>query len=103
MSKEVKSKEPAIEAEPKEKATKEPVNQKTAEAKKIYVGATVPGMKQNTVFVGDIPDILNVPFVRELCMEISQYGKFINDLKDKSSRAAFCYNKSVELAESLKK
>ena len=42
MSKEVKSKEPAIEAEPKEKATKEPVNQKTAEAKKIYVGATVP-------------------------------------------------------------
>lgn len=70
--------------------------------KLIYVGASVPELKQNTVFIGEIPEILNVPFVKELCIRVSEYGRFIRNVKDKNSREAFCYGKSAELAESLK-
>lgn len=69
--------------------------------KRIYTGATVPGMKQNTVFTGGIPTVLDVPFVRELCMELKDYSKYVKDRRDPQSRATFCYKKSVELAAKI--
>lgn len=70
-------------------------------AKRIYTGATIPGMKQNTVFTGNTPTMLDVPFVRELCMDLKDYGKYVKDRHDPQSRATFCYKKSVELAEKI--
>lgn len=69
--------------------------------KRIYTGATVPGMKQNTVFTGSIPAVIDVPFVRELCMELKDYGRYVKDRRDPQSRATFCYKKSVELAAKI--
>lgn len=69
--------------------------------KRIYTGATVPGMKQNTVFTGNIPTVLDVPFVRELCMSLKDYGRYVKDRRNPQSRATFCYKKSVELAAKI--
>lgn len=77
----------------------------TSEAKKrIYVGASVPGYKTSTVFEGEeIPEILNVDFVCELCIDISEISNFYKKKAVTDSREAFCYRKSVEYAKSLKK
>lgn len=70
---------------------------------RMYVGASVPGMKKNTVFTGEIPKILDVPFVRELCVDIENVNNFHKKMAVTSSREAFCYRKSVEYAQTLKK
>ncbi|MGN0162448.1 MAG: hypothetical protein ACI4EA_02550, partial [Candidatus Ornithomonoglobus sp.] len=57
----------------------------TKPQKRIYAGASVPGMEQNTVFEGDIPAVLDVPFVRDLCMDITEYGRFAKERLDSSS------------------
>ena len=69
--------------------------------KRIYVGATVPGMRQNTVFIGKVPAVIDVPFVRELCMDIADYPNYVREKQNPQSRAAFCYKKSVELAAQI--
>jgi len=72
--------------------------------KRIYVGASVPGYKTSTVFEGEeIPDVLNVDFVRDLCIDVSKVGEFYKKKAVTDSREAFCYRKSVEYAKSLKK
>lgn len=73
------------------------------EIKKIYVGASVPGIKSHTVFTGDIPKVLDIPFVRELCIDVDKLTVFLKKKAVTSSREAFCYRKSVELAKELKK
>lgn len=72
-------------------------------SQRMYVGASVPGMKKNTVFTGEIPEILDVPFVRELCVDIENVNNFHKKMAVTSSREAFCYRKSVEYAQTLKK
>lgn len=81
--------------------TEKPAPQTEAARKLIYVGASVPGMRANTVFEGSIPEVLDVPFVRDCCIELSQFGKWTRDKLDPKSRAAFCYSKSVEYAINL--
>ncbi|MGN0108146.1 MAG: hypothetical protein ACI4A5_10690 [Hominilimicola sp.] len=71
--------------------------------KRIYVGASVPGYKTSTVFEGEeIPDVLNVDFVRDLCIDVKKIGEFYKKKAVTDSREAFCYRKSVEYAKSLK-
>ena len=70
---------------------------------KMYMGVSVPGMKSGTVFVGNIPKVIDVPFVRELCIPLEQVAKFNKEKAVTTSRAAFCYRKSAELAKKLKK
>ena len=84
-----------------ENAAAPPEPQKETIKKLIYAGASVPGMRANTVFEGNIPSVLNVPFVRDCCIEPSQYGKWIKDKLNPKSHAAFCYKKSVEYAGEL--
>lgn len=86
-------------AEPPETAADK--QQKTEPVKRIYAGATVPGMRQNTVFIGEMPAVINVPFVRELCMGIADYPNYVREKRNPQSRAAFCYKKSVELAAQI--
>lgn len=72
--------------------------------KRIYVGASMPGFKTSTVFEGEeIPTVLDVDFVRDLCIDISKIGDFYKKKAVTDSREAFCYRKSVEYAKSLKK
>lgn len=72
--------------------------------KRIYVGASVPGFKTSTVFEGEeIPEVLDVDFVRDLCIDIHKIGEFYKKKAVTDSREAFCYRKSVEYAKSLKK
>lgn len=75
----------------------------SATRKRIYVGASVPGFKTSTVFEGEeIPDILNVDFVRDLCIDVEKIGEFYKKKAVTDSREAFCYRKSVEYAKSFK-
>lgn len=75
-------------------------NQTTAPTH-IYVGATLPGVPENTVFSGKTPDILNVPFVCELVIPIDKLTEFIKKKSVTTSREAFCYRKSAEYAKKL--
>ena len=59
------------------------------DGQKIYIGVSVPGMKSGTVFTGKIPKVIDVDFVRELCVPISG--------------VAYCYQQSAKLAQQLKK
>lgn len=71
--------------------------------KRIYVGASVPGFKTSTVFEGEeIPKVLDVDFVRDLCIDVEKIGEFYKKKAVTDSREAFCYRKSVEYAKSLK-
>ena len=77
--------------------------QEDAVRKRIYVGASVPGFKTSTVFEGeDIPAVLDVDFVRDLCIDIEKLGEFYKKKAVTDSREAFCYRKSAEYAKSLK-
>ena len=72
--------------------------------KRIYVGASVPGLKTSTVFEGEeIPKVIDVDFVRDLCIDVEKIGEFYKKKAVTDSREAFCYRKSVEYAKSLKK
>ena len=70
--------------------------------KMIYAGASVPGMKANTVFTGKIPEILDVPFVRDLCIPIDDYTEFLKRKAVTGSYEAVCYRQSVKYASELK-
>lgn len=71
--------------------------------KYIYVGVSLPGIKSNTVITGKIPEILNVPFIRELVIPIERFTDFLKNKANTESRAAFCYRKSAEYAKTLTK
>ena len=81
-------------------AAAEPQTEQNTE-RLIYVGASVPGMRMHTVFTGGIPKALDVPFVRECCIRLEDFGKWTRDKLEPTSRASFCFNKSVELAGRL--
>lgn len=75
----------------------------TTVRKRIYVGASVPGFKTSTVFEGEeIPEALDVDFVRDLCIDIHKIGEFYKKKAVTNSREAFCYRKSLEYANRLK-
>ena len=79
--------------------------EKTTEypGKYIYAGVSLPGIKSNTVFSGKIPEKLNIPFIRELVIPVEKYPEFIKRKAVTSSREAYCYRKSAEYADELKK
>lgn len=67
----------------------------------IYVGASLPGMKSNTVITGKLPKVLDEPFVRELVIPTEDFALFTKKKNVSESREAFCYRKSVEYAKRL--
>lgn len=75
----------------------------TEESVHIYVGASLPGIKSNTTIKGKIPEILDVPFVRELVIPLNKFTDFIKKKAVTDSREAFCYRKSAEYAKTLQK
>lgn len=69
----------------------------------IYVGADLQGFKTNTVFSGEIPKKLDVDFIRELVISVDDLPQFLRKKAVSTSREAFCYRKSVEYANTLRK
>lgn len=78
-------------------------NLEASEEKRIYLGASLPGVKASTVFEGEIPEILKQPFVCELVVPLDKLAETKKNMAVTSSREAFCYRKSVALAAELKK
>ena len=70
---------------------------------KIYIGVSVPGMKSGTVFTGEIPKVIDVDFVRELCVPIDKLSETLKKKAVTGSRVAYCYQQSAKLAQQLKK
>ena len=71
------------------------------DGQKIYIGVSVPGMKSGTVFTGKIPKVIDVDFVRELCVPIEKLSETLKAVT--GSRVAYCYQQSAKLAQQLKK
>lgn len=86
-----------------ENVTETAENASAAADKKIYVGASLPGMKTNTVIKGTIPEKYNVPYVRDLFIPEDKFTEFLKKKSVTGSYEAFCYRKSAELAQSLNK
>lgn len=86
-------------AQVKDDAAKATENDK--DNKVIYVGASLPGIKSNTVIKGKIPEKLNVPFVKDLVIPINEFTAFLKKRAQTNSREAYCYKKSVEYAKTL--
>ncbi len=68
---------------------------------RMYVGASLPGIKSNTVISGALPKVLDEPFVRELVIPPNEFAQFLKKKSMAESREAFCYRKSVEYADKL--
>lgn len=68
----------------------------------VYAGATVPGFRTNTIFTGPMPEVINVPMVRNLCVPLSEFPKVMMERKQPGTRAYICHNESMKLAEKLK-
>ena len=64
---------------------------------------SVPGMKSGTVFTGKIPKVIDVDFVRELCVPIEKLSETLKKKAVTGSRVAYCYQQSAKLAQQLKK
>lgn len=73
------------------------------DGQKIYIGVSVPGMKSGTVFTGKIPKVIDVDFVRELCVPINKLSETLKKKAVTGSRVAYCYQQSAKLAQQLKK
>ena len=73
------------------------------DGQKIYIGVSVPGMKSGTVFTGKIPKVIDVDFVRELCVPIEKLSETLKKKAVTGSRVAYCYQQSAKLAQQLKK
>ena len=71
------------------------------DGQKIYIG--VSGMKSGTVFTGKIPKVIDVDFVRELCVPINKLSETLKKKAVTGSRVAYCYQQSAKLAQQLKK
>ncbi len=71
--------------------------------KRIYAGASIPGFKSGTAFTGDVPEKLNVPFVRDCCVTEENFTAFLKQRNVTSSYAALCYRRSAEYAKELTK
>ncbi len=83
-------------------AEKQNTDVKTMPKKRVYLGASLPGYKTSTVFEGEkIPKVLDVPFVRELCVDVEKAGEFYKKKAVTDSREAFCYRKSAEYAKEI--
>ena len=67
------------------------------------LGVSVPGMKSGTVFTGKIPKVIDVDFVRELCVPIEKLSETLKKKAVTGSRVAYCYQQSAKLAQQLKK
>lgn len=76
-------------------------NHTDAGVKRIYAGASIPGFKSGTAFTGDIPEKLDVPFVRDCCVTEDKFTAFIKQRNVTSSYAALCYRQSAEYAKAL--
>lgn len=75
---------------------------KAEHKKRVYLGVSLPGYKTSTVFEGEkIPKVLDVPFVRELCIDLDKVGEFYKKKAVTNSREAFCYRKSAEYAKEI--
>ncbi len=71
-------------------------NQHSSE-KLIYVGASRDGIAEGTVFCGKIPEALNKPYLRELCIDVNKLGQFKKRSAVTTSREAFLLRKSREI------
>lgn len=76
-------------------AEKKPKSVETGK-KYIYVGASKPGYSSGTVF-DEIPEVLNKPVLRELCIDINELGNFRRKAAVTTSREAFLIRKSKEV------
>ena len=65
------------------------------DGQKIYIGVSVPGMKSGTVFTGKIPKVIDVDFVRELCVPINKLSETLKKKAVTGSRVAYCYQQSA--------
>ena len=68
---------------------------KTGE-KYIYVGASRDGIAEGTL-LDEIPETLNKPFLRELCINVSDLAQFRKRAAVTTSREAFLLRKSKEI------
>lgn len=93
---------PAAESEDKAESSAAE-NPAASEERRIYVGASLPGAKANTVFAGEIPKILKQPFICELVVPLDKLTETKKNIAVTSSREAFCYRKSVAIAAELRK
>lgn len=76
-------------------AEKQPETSETGK-KYIYVGASKPGYASGTVF-DEIPEVLNKPVLRELCIDINELAAFRRKAAVTTSREAFLIRKSKEV------
>nr|DAW23839.1 MAG TPA: hypothetical protein [Caudoviricetes sp.] len=72
--------------------------------KKIYVGASLPGIRSYTVFAGEVPaQLKEIPFVKELVIPLNQLAKYERNKREDGTREQFCYEQSVIYTQQLRK
>ena len=86
-----------------ETTVQETVSEETTEVSAVENSNKVAGMKSGTVFTGKIPKVIDVDFVRELCVPIEKLSETMKKKAVTGSRVAYCYQQSAKLAQQLKK
>lgn len=69
----------------------------------VYIGADLPGLKSNTTLTSGIPTQYNKDFIRELFVPVEKFAEAIKRKNVTTSRIAYCYRKSAEYANNLRK
>lgn len=75
-----------------------------SKVKRIYAGATLPGLPSGTVFTGDIPkQYAQSEIIKSLCIPVDKYADSIKKKSVTTSPAAILYRKSAAFAEEVRK
>ena len=73
------------------------------ETQRMYVGASLPGVPEGTIFTGTTPSVLKQDFLKPVIIAYTDYPKFLRKVGVTTSREAVAYRRSAEYAAELAK
>ena len=73
------------------------------ETQRMYVGASLPGVPEGTIFTGTTPGVLKQDFLKPVIIAYTDYPKFLRKVGVTTSREAVAYRRSAEYAAELAK
>lgn len=68
---------------------------------RMYVGVSLPGVPEGTIFTGTVPNVLKQDFLKPLIIAYTDYPKFLKRVGVTTSREAVAYRRSAEYAAEL--
>lgn len=85
-----------------DKTTAQSHKKRITEQRKIYVGASIPGLPSNTVIIGEEPKILDNKMLKQLFINVDELPAFMKAKRIEGTKENLTYKKSLEIAKEMR-